>query len=94
VPSSSDEKASSLTFPATSLEDGKSYMITVKAVRFVGDSGWMPLLGEVSLSTNVSLDTSHGIAIRLLYDANKNLPFGTYDTLMPVAIGEIKNLHL
>jgi hypothetical protein len=90
VSSSSDEKESSLTFPATLLEDGKNYMITVRAVRFVGDSGWMPLLGGIPQSTSLQPDASYGIAIWLPYDANKNLPLGTYDALVPVATGKIQ----
>jgi hypothetical protein len=89
VSSSSDGKVSSLTFPATLLEDGKSYMITVKAVRFVGDSGWMPLLGEVPY-TGLPHDASYGIGIWLPYDTNANLPIGSYDALVPVSTGKIK----
>jgi hypothetical protein len=92
VLSSTNKVESSLTFPILRTEDGKMYTITVHATRFLGDSGWIPLLSSQnpSSSTLLSPDMSYGIAFWLPYNGiNVNLPIGTYKAIIPVTIGTV-----
>jgi hypothetical protein len=89
APSSVHTTGSSLTFAATSVLTGTTYQITVRAARYVGESGWFPLLAAPPSGLILAADASHGVAFWLPYDANSNLPPGRYTALAPVASGGI-----
>lgn len=89
VPNSTQSTASFFTFVATRVEDGTLHQITIAAARYVGNSGWFPLLGSIPAISDRTPDLSHGAAFWLPYERNANLPHGKYVALAPVAVGKL-----
>lgn len=90
VSHSSHATGSSLIFKAKSVQDGTTHNITVRAARFVADSGWFPMLSAPPSGQSPAPDATHGIAFWIPHDANSKLPHGSYTAIAPVASGTVE----